>query len=527
VEGLSIGCAQRIVDTAAVQVRKCYWMNGEGEVLMVFHRDKKEISGWGAAYMMWQPLVEEAVDAVVRAQSMAEVQHGWEAVGLERQGDLVEVTLNRMTRDEDGRRVATDEFRTVRARYVVGADGANGFVRDALGIEREDLGFSEHYLIVDTKPRRQLSEGAGIIGSRPITFGLDVFQIFDLARPRFLAPLGKTHRRFEWYLLPGETREEMERPETAYTLLAESDVTPADLEIVRQQVYTFDARLAQRWRHGSVFLIGDAAHTMPPHMGQGMCSGIRDAKSLAWKLDLVLRDKAPESMLDTYESERKPNAREWIALSIAEGQVSTTLDPEAAAAADVPFRAGEAPPIGPLPSLRHGILHLSPEGEPIPPAGSLSPQARVTCRGRTALLDDLVGRGGFSVIAWGADPRSVLSSDQLAFLDDLRTSFAHIAKGANGDEDDAAVDIDGDYASYFAMHGLSAIIIRPDFYVYGGVAELDGLPELVDELRAQIREAPRLVSVFRATSIVNQAMAAFTETKRQKSPSPALRERGI
>jgi 2-polyprenyl-6-methoxyphenol hydroxylase-like FAD-dependent oxidoreductase len=95
-------------------------------------------------------------------------------------------------------------------------------------------------------------------------------------------------------LLPGETREQVENAAFVWSLLAKSGVSAADVTLERHIVYTFRARWAKSWREGRVLLAGDAAHQMPPFAGQGMCSGIRDAFTLAWHLDLVLRGEADE-----------------------------------------------------------------------------------------------------------------------------------------------------------------------------------------------------------------------------------------
>ena len=99
-------------------------------------------------------------------------------------------------------------------------------------------------------------------------------------------------------------------------------------------------------RHGHLFLAGDAAHQMPPFMGQGMCSGIRDAVNLAWKLAHVLRGEANEKLLDTYQTEREPHVRAVTETSIAMGRVVCIADPEAAAQRDAAMLAARAD--GPL-----------------------------------------------------------------------------------------------------------------------------------------------------------------------------------
>src|SRR5690606_978831 len=130
-----------------------------------------------------------------------------------------------------------------------------------------------------------------------------------------------------------------------WKLLAEQGVTQDDVEIVRQIVYTFEARIAQQWRKGRTFLIGDAAHTMPPFQGQGMCSGMRDAKNLAWKFDYVLRGIASPDLLDTYQEERYPHVYDWTVISLESGKIPCIVDPKQAEERDAKFRAGWLPPM--------------------------------------------------------------------------------------------------------------------------------------------------------------------------------------
>ena len=101
---------------------------------------------------------------------------------------------------------------------------------------------------------------------------------------------GRSHRRFEFMLLPGERPEDFADEARVWSLLAPW-FTPADGTLVRQAVYEFRGRLASTMRADRALLAGDAAHTMPPFMGQGLCSGVRDAANVAWRLDLILRGR--------------------------------------------------------------------------------------------------------------------------------------------------------------------------------------------------------------------------------------------
>ncbi len=120
---------------------------------------------------------------------------------------------------------------------------------------------------------------------------------------------------------------------------------------MRVAEYTFRAQLADRWRDRNVFLLGDAAHLTPPFVGQGMGAGLRDAMNLSWKIAGVLSGDLPESVLDTYQAERKPHARAMIRLAKLVG-VSMT---QGGRAGDL-LRHLIAPRLHWVPGLRHRLL---------------------------------------------------------------------------------------------------------------------------------------------------------------------------
>jgi hypothetical protein len=159
-------------------------------------------------------------------------------------------------------------------------------------------------------------------------------------------------------------------------------------------VYRFHALLAQRWRRERVFLLGDACHQTPPFLGQGMCAGIRDAGNLAWKLAMVLRDGAPEALLDSYEQERKPHVRALVATAKRFGEIIGELDPEAARIRDETLRGqlerGEAE------TIRQRFSDLAAGSSTGPGArGSLSVQPR--SRGRLAAIPSTIYSGSVFV----------------------------------------------------------------------------------------------------------------------------------
>ena len=100
-------------------------------------------------------------------------------------------------------------------------------------------------------------------------------------------------------------------------------IAPERLELVRVAEYTFRAQVADRWRRDNMFILGDAAHLTPPFIGQGLCAGLRDAMNLAWKVAGAVNGWLPDSVLDSYEQERKPHARYMIRFALAMGAAMT------------------------------------------------------------------------------------------------------------------------------------------------------------------------------------------------------------
>ena len=263
----ALGVVDEIADDL-LPVDAYEWLGADGEpILRLAHPDVGP-SGWASGYLFYQPSLERALDRAVRALPSARVHQGWNVEALEQAGDHVALTV-RHEREE-----------RVRARYVVGADGANSLVRQAAGVAFDDQGFAERWLVVDLRPDDM----------EALSWLPSPCQWCDPERPHMHSRNGRRHRRFEFMLLPGECAEDFADEERVWELLAPW-FAPTDGVLVRRAVYEFRGRLARTMRAGRVLLAGDAAHTMPPFMGQGLCSGVRDAANLAWRLDLVLRGR--------------------------------------------------------------------------------------------------------------------------------------------------------------------------------------------------------------------------------------------
>lgn len=359
-----LGCAAEIAPSV-VENPGMDFLTADHRVLLSMRAPGDTPSGWPASMMFHQPGFEQTLrDAAVSAG--AELRLGTAVTSLDDLGDEVEVTLG------DGGRLT--------AAFVVGCDGARSMVRKHLGVTVDDLGFEEPWLVLD------LVLAAGV--APPSTLAL---QVCDPARPHTLVPMPAPRFRFEFMLLPGETAAELNTPARVHELLG-SWLSPAEAELERSAVYTFHGLIATRWRVGRVLLAGDAAHQMPPFLGQGMCSGIRDAANLAWKLARVVQHGAPLELLDTYQAEREPHVRSIVEAAVGFGRIICTTDPVTAAERDAGMLAAREAGGGEV-----GGVNLAPLGPgPLVGAGG-GTQAGQPVVGGTR-LDDLVGPC-FAVVA--------------------------------------------------------------------------------------------------------------------------------
>ncbi len=445
------------------------WFNADWKTLVEIDWSSESISDGPVGYLFNQPSLEALLDSKAKSIPAISVNQGWEAVDLRECDDYCEVTLRRGAMTENVW-TPTGETRTVKARYVVGADGANSFVRQSLGITFEDLGFQEDWLVIDLKPNE------GVQLDVP-----DIGQWCNPQRPTTMVPGGPGYRRWEFMRLPHETREEMQQPEKVWQLLSPW-VGPDQATLVRYALYTFRSLLAQQWRKGRVVIAGDAAHQMPPFMGQGMCSGLRDAWNLAWRFDLILKGIASPALLDGYTPERKPQVRAVIDASIAMGKVVCISDPEEAARRDSAYLSGNVPPLPPFPGITDGLIHADQNAAHGGIAGQLSVHGRVQNAGETMRYDEAVPNG-FHVIALDADPEHYLDAAARALLAQIGAHTIGITRDPSRVVTGRVLyDVSGKYQAFFEEHRVRAVIVRPDYYIYATCGAYEDISAMLETL---------------------------------------------
>jgi 3-(3-hydroxy-phenyl)propionate hydroxylase len=441
-----------------------YWRNRDGQNLQIIDWEGASASGWRVRYFFNQPLLEERLLNIAAQHKTITIKRGWEAVGLEQNEASATLTLQQNP-EEFG---LSGEKTNVRAKFVVGTDGANSFVRESLGIESEDDGYFFDWLILDVAPRFDYC------ASRPNDPAQ--WQLCDPKRPTTIVPGGPgpveggpDRRRWEFMVLPGEDGAELQKTENAWSLLKPWGLTPDNSELERSAVYRFQARCAREWQVGRCLIGGDAAHLMPPFAGEGLCAGLRDAFAMSWRLNAILEGKCGLGVLDSYTTERIENAKYFIGFSQELGRIICISDEQEAAARDAQMiedlsqRDNQA--------VVGEIMHIGPGAwcDESTHAGELSYQGRVTYSGGTDRFDQAVGRG-WILLAYDADPLDCLNEEQreqFASLDGVSVTIGAVGSGAD------VIDLERVYARWLTNIDAKYVLIRPDFYVAATAKEPD------------------------------------------------------
>jgi len=343
----------------------------------------------------------------------------------------------------------------VRAQYLIGADGTQSNVREAVGIRRHGPGTLQHWMNVIFQADLPTS-----IDGRPIR------SVFVTDINGTLVPRGDGRWLMAIQFVPDRHEHPEDfKPDRCRDLIRRAAGRPAlNVDIVDARPWEAAAAVADRYRERRVFLVGDSAHVMPPTGGFGGNTGIQDAYNLAWKLEAVLKKAAGPALLETYDAERRPIADRTVAQALARLQAwfkdpSRRLPPPEPISDDNAVIFGYRYPAGAFVDDGTGADDLfedprAPSGRP----GSRAPHLVVTHRGARVSTIDLFSDRWVLVSGPGGNDWS----------NGVRRSSAARVLGVEwhgiqpaGDLEDAA----DRFSTAYGVGGDGAVLIRPDGFI--------------------------------------------------------------
>ncbi len=442
-----------------VPFEKMQFVSAKGKVLIEAGAPSN-YQPYGHAPSNWflQPVLEEKLRTHFQKHPAIQFYKGYEVQEINDHSDAVELTAIQ---------VSSQKAISIKAKYLIGCDGGKSLVRKTMGVSADSLNFDQSWMVVDTFVKAE--EDLALLPALHQ-------QICDPYRPITYVPGVGNHRRFEFMLRARETAENISKPNKIKDLIRPF-IDPKKLDIARSAVYTFHGLTANQWRKGRFLLAGDSAHQMPPFAGQGMCSGIRDAHNLAFKLDLVLKRLANIELLDSYEAERKPHVTaiskgaikmgQWIQ---AQSQWKVWLrDFQFFLARNSAFLQAKMQ----ADFIKKTPYHRGLLGRQHPLSGQLAIQPMIRLTGQPEiLLDELLGNQ-FALIS----------------TEKITNSLLEIFKNKLGGK---TYLLNKDFYStvlqqWMIDQQMDFVIIRPDRYIYdaGQISDLEKiLKKLIDDLMA-------------------------------------------
>lgn len=436
-----LNIAERVVENSS-EVHRVHFGDADLKPIQTIDQPVGVSSmGWPTQVLFYQPELEGFIRSAVASNNNITLKEDTELI------DFVDC--------EDGvllKCVSLDSEIEYRAKFLIGCDGASSNIRKKLDIGLEDFEYNQEWLVCDAHLTKKVDIPEN-----------EAMQICDPKRPGTYVPGRRGHLRFEFKKMPGEKSEELEKDENVWKLL-KPWINENNATLERAQVYAFHACIAESWNKGNILIAGDAAHQMPPFMGAGMGTGIRDITNISWKLDLLLNNKAKPGILSTYQGERHSHAKWTIAQTVTIGQV---IEGFCAAA-----EGKEYEPKGPsydvkFPHIPVGI-YSDPEdtitGVPIP-------QPLIRNENNKELLDRVIG-SNFALITKEVDLE--LSEKARSIIELLDMKIISL-----GEDDDPEDRLKNTFEKY------NAVLVRPDKYTYGGVEEITKVSEMIESLEKE------------------------------------------
>ena len=428
--------SERIIDNSN-QIEKVHFSNKDLEPIQTIVASLEDTDmGWPNQVLFYQPELESFLREKIKTFKNIIVKETCELIDFKNTRDGVELFINNK-----------DKHIKFNSKLLVGCDGAKSFIRKKLNIHLEDLGYNQKWLVCDA----HLSKDIGLKN--------ELVQVCNPLRPGTFLHGRRGHLRFEFRVMPHDDEAIIKSEEFVWKLLSPW-INKDNAILERAAIYTFHACIAEKWNIDNIFIAGDAAHQMPPFMGAGMGTGIRDVSNLAWKLDLFLRKKCSKNIFITYQKERYLHAKWTVAQTKSIGEII-----EGFCAAE---EGKEFTPEGPSYDVKFPHIPEGINGDPSDMiTGYPLPQPIVNRESKLIKLDRLIS-SNFSIISKKTLP--ILSCKAEMIYKFLSIHFEKIT--SNDDSENRLKNI---------LDKYDFVLIRPDLYVYGG-CDTENLSNVIESL---------------------------------------------
>ena len=276
------------------------FVNSKNRVVLDWPRPRSVTeNGWYPSYRFHQPDLERKLRRRLKDFKKVSIMQNTKVNSLKEEKNSVKLCIENIN---------NNKISEIRAKYIIGCDGARSTIRKQIKAKFQNLGFTQKWAVVDLILKKNKKE----LPDRTIQYS-------NSKRPAtYCRNVGK-RRRWEFAINNNESEKKVLSNSYIWNFL-KPWLKPSEALIERKTIYTFQSAISKKWKKGRVFLAGDAAHLMPPFMGQGMCAGVRDASNLAWKIAYCLKNNHSEKLLNTYQSERYSNVIEYIKTTVKMGE---------------------------------------------------------------------------------------------------------------------------------------------------------------------------------------------------------------
>ena len=425
-----------------------------------------------------QPQFDEAHRENAEKYSTNTIKTGSELLAVDEINGVINCTY---------KNIDTNEQFTVTSKYLLACDGANSTVRKLNNIKLNSLDADESWMVVDGYTK----------SSFDCFTDIDAIQYCNPTRPTTIIQGVENCFRFEIAFMPGDTVEEIQK-ESVFRKYIDQWIGDNEVEFSRTAVYSFHAAAAERWSNGNIFLLGDAAHQMPPFMGQGMNSGCRDAENLLWKINGVLKGHYKPKILETYETERKPHVARITRAAIKMGGVINAKSKFKAFIRNATLRIqgyfkGKENVFPILNGNRLGQgVHNMPKIKDVSLERYYFNEISVRLNdGRVQSTDKILGKN-FGMILNNFEGNKKISDKYLEFLNKHNFKIINISNNheqSNYDNYIACEDTHSDMQIYCDKYDCNAVILRPDKYVFDIFNfETDNVDEIVSSVIKSLQE---------------------------------------